>query len=277
MRRGPLTGGRAPREATVADLWTLPEHRVAELADRSGGSALLTPQERRRHRRLRTSGARRRFLGGRLLCRLALSSVTGLPPDGWRFDRTRYGRPELAGDHGGLRFNLSHTDGLIACVVTRGRSCGVDVERVPLDRATAGALRDHFDAAQRAAFDAAPDPVAALGEQWVLTEAYLKGLGTGLAYGVRQLRFEPRGPGWFAVADGRRPAAGRRWRIDLLRPGPGHLLAVAVEGGTGPPRRHPAAGQALADAATTPHPDPHAGPHPAPPHDLSPDPLSTVT
>ncbi|MFG3250065.1 4'-phosphopantetheinyl transferase family protein [Streptomyces sp. NPDC048187] len=222
----------------MTDLWTLPEDRVPELARQLGGVALLSAHERARHGRLRTSGARLRFLGGRLLCRTALTVRTGLPVDTWRFVRTRQGRPELAGDHGGLRFNLSHTHGLIACVVTRGRACGVDVERTPFDRATAGPLRDRFDDVQRAALDSAPDPTVALGELWVLTEAYLKGLGTGLACGVRETRFEPCGSGRFIVTDPRRPDAGRRWRLDLLRPDPGHLLAVAVDGGTAPPHHH---------------------------------------
>lgn len=222
----------------MADLWTLPEEHVPELAHRLGGPELLSDAERARHDRLRTPGARLRFLGGRLLCRTALTVRTGLPVDTWRFVRTRHGRPELADDRGGLRFNLSHTDGLIACVVTRGRACGVDVERMPFDRATAGPLRDRFDDVQRAALDSAPDPLLALGELWVLTEAYLKGLGTGLAHGVRGTRFERCGSGRFTVTDARCPDSGRRWRLDLLRPGPGHLLAVAVDGGTAPPHHH---------------------------------------
>ncbi|MFF5160932.1 4'-phosphopantetheinyl transferase family protein [Streptomyces sp. NPDC000348] len=222
----------------MAGLWTLPERQVPELARRLGGLDLLSDRERARHDRLRTPGARRRFLGGRLLCRTALTAHTGLPADTWRFVRTRYGRPELEEDHGGLRFNLSHTDGLIACVVTRGQACGVDVERVPFDRTTARLLHDRFDDAQRAALAAAPDRLMALGELWVLTEAYVKGLGTGLAHGVRGLRFDRCGPGRFTVTDARRPVSGRRWRLDLLSPGPGHLLAVAVDGGGAVPPRH---------------------------------------
>ncbi|MFI1420115.1 4'-phosphopantetheinyl transferase family protein [Streptomyces sp. NPDC020731] len=236
----------------MADLWTLPEQQVPELAHHLGGLELLDPQERARHDRLRTPEARRRFLGGRLLCRTALTARTGLPADTWRFVRTRYGRPELEEDHGGLRFNLSHTDGLIACVVTRGQACGVDVERVPFDRTTARLLHDRFDDTQRAALSAAPDRLTALSELWVLTEAYVKGLGTGLAHGVRGLRFDPCGSGRFTVTDVRRPASGRRWRVDLLRPVSGHLLAVAVDGGTAPPHHHDLG----ADPALPGHPAP---------------------
>ena len=43
--------------------------------------------------------------------------------DGPRFSIGPRGFPDL-------RFNLSHTDGLIACAVTIGREVGVDVEHV---------------------------------------------------------------------------------------------------------------------------------------------------
>ncbi|MFF0359393.1 4'-phosphopantetheinyl transferase family protein [Streptomyces fungicidicus] len=252
----------------MTELWTLPEDQVSELARRMGGLGLLSAEERARHGRLRTPGARRRFLGGRLLCRRALSAATGLPPDTWRFVRTRYGRPELEGDHEGLRFNVSHTEGLIACVVTRGRACGVDVERAPFAPGTARLLRDRFDAAQRAALDAAPDRPAALTELWVLTEAYLKGLGTGLAYGVRGLRFTPCGPGRFTVYDGRRPAPGSRWHAHLLRPGPAHLLAVAVPATAPAPAPHPNDPLHPTAHRLPPHPAdsaPPPGPHLFPP------------
>ncbi|MEW2402035.1 4-phosphopantetheinyl transferase [Streptomyces sp. NPDC046862] len=218
----------------AVDLWTLPEHRVPELSLHMGGLGLLTPEERTRHRRLRRTGSRHRFLGGRLLCRLALSARTGLPPDAWRFAVTRQGRPELAADHGGLRFNLSHTDGLIVCVVTRGRRCGVDVERVPFDDEKTRLLDTFLGGVSG----------GAVSERWVLTEAYLKGLGVGLADGLQGLAFRRHGGGRFTVTDHRRPAGAARWRLDLLRPSPHHLVAVATEDG-GPPRHREPAWTAL--------------------------------
>ncbi|WP_416984788.1 4'-phosphopantetheinyl transferase family protein [Streptomyces sp. T028] len=205
----------------AVDLWTLPEDRVQELAVGMGGLDLLTPDERARHHRLVRSGSRDRYLGARLLSRLALSARTGLPPTTWRFVATRRGRPELAVDHGGLRFNLSHTDGLIVCVVTRGRGCGVDVERVPFDDEKTRRLGAFLDGASS----------TAVSERWVLAEAYLKGLGVGLTEGLDGLAFRRQGGGRFTVTDHRRPAVTPRWRLTLLRPSPHHLVAVATEGG----------------------------------------------
>ncbi|GCB52504.1 4'-phosphopantetheinyl transferase superfamily protein [Streptomyces sp. NL15-2K] len=206
----------------AVDLWTLPEHRVQELSLRMGGPDLLTPEEHARHHRLLRTGSRQRFLGGRLLSRLALSARTGLPPDTWQFTLTRHGRPELAADHGGLRFNLSHTDGLIVCVVTQRRGCGVDVERVPFDEEKTRRLD---------AFLGGVSPGVAVSERWVLTEAYLKGLGVGMTESLEGLGFRRRDAGGFSPDDCRRPTVAARWHLALLRPSPHHLVAVATEDG----------------------------------------------
>ncbi|MFF9914745.1 4'-phosphopantetheinyl transferase family protein [Streptomyces sp. NPDC013457] len=245
----------------MTDLWTLSERLVPELAERAGGeTAALTPDERARHARQRSAGARRRFLGGRLLCRLALSARTGLPPGSWRFTEGVHGRPELVPGRHDLRFNVSHTDGLIACVVTEGYASGVDVERVPFDDETVRLLTTQFDEAQRAVLAGAPDPAVALQEMWVLSEAYLKGLGIGLVQGLGELRFTRRaGSAEVTVADGRRPETCGRWRLDLTGHGSGHLLAVAVDdGGAGRLRRHD-----LAVPGDLLRPDVPPGPWPA--------------
>ncbi|MEU1404459.1 4-phosphopantetheinyl transferase [Streptomyces sp. NPDC005728] len=243
MRGSPLT--RTGPDPGVADLWTLPEYRVPELAARMGGPDLLAPDERARHDRLLRTGSRRRFLGGRLLARLALGARTGLPPDTWRFVRDGNGRPEPVPDTAGLRFNLSHTDGLIVCVLTRGRGCGADVERIPFDAEKTRLLN---------AFLGAADPDLATCERWVLAEAYLKGVGVGLAGGLRDLRFRHRGGGRFTVVDARRPDLARRWRLDLLRPSEHHLVAVATEGGGTVRLREPSWGRSVpaAGPARTP-------------------------
>ncbi|MFG2846485.1 4'-phosphopantetheinyl transferase family protein [Kitasatospora sp. NPDC048296] len=224
---------RAIRSDAV-DLWLLPEHAVAAFAAERGGPALLTEEERARHERLCTAGARRRYLGARLLCRHALSARTGRPPDGWRFRLGEFGRPEPEPECEGVRFNLSHTDGLIACVVTQDRACGVDVERAPADPESAGHLSRHFAAAERAEL-AALEPAARharLSELWVLKESYLKALGTGMTRGLGGFRFRGPAAGRITVEDFEQPAgAGDRWWFDLLHPGPEHVLAVAVEHG----------------------------------------------
>lgn len=223
-----------PRADTDAvDLWLLPEDAVDYFSDRLGGPELLTPEERARMHRMRVPAARRRFLGARLLSRHALSARTGLPPGRWRFAAGPDGRPEPEPAPGGVRFNLSHTDGLVACVVTRQRDCGVDVERTPARTAAAARLPHYFAPAEQAAVEAAPPGRRAerVAAYWVLKEAYVKALGTGLRRAPESFAFSPPHRPPIEVTDPQAPPDAR-WRFVLLRPTPGHVLAVAVGGVT---------------------------------------------
>ncbi|MFD7169995.1 4'-phosphopantetheinyl transferase family protein [Streptomyces violascens] len=216
-------------------LWLLEESAVGRFAADLGGLALLGEDERARLRRLHTDGARRRHLGARLLSRYALSERTGRLPGQWRFRTGPFGRPEPEPDGDGVRFNLSHTEGLIACVVTAGgRACGVDVERTPASPDAVRHLSPHFAAVERAELDALGPVRRAyrLAELWVLKEAYLKALGTGVTRSLGGFSFATDSNGRITVRDPERPpAAAAHWWFELLRPAPGHVLALAVEGG----------------------------------------------
>ncbi|MFI1399289.1 4'-phosphopantetheinyl transferase family protein [Streptomyces sp. NPDC020681] len=235
-------------------LWLLPEQAVGDFAAALGGTRLLTAEERYRLERRLTPGARRRYLGARLLSRYALSARTGRAPDRWRFRSGEFGRPEPVPDEDGVRFNISHTEGLIACVVTRGRGCGVDVSPTPSTAELADQLRRVLAPAERAELAAvAPGARPALvSELWVLKEAYLKALGTGLSRGLGGFSFAPRAADRIAVRDPQQPAgAADRWWFDLLYPGPGHVVAVAAEDGRpGALRRTDLSDLSLADISS---------------------------
>ncbi|MCX4759597.1 4'-phosphopantetheinyl transferase superfamily protein [Streptomyces sp. NBC_01275] len=223
-------------------LWLLPERAAEGFVARLGGTALLTDGERARCERPLALPARLRRTAALLLARHALSSLSGHPLDSWRFTATSDGRPEPVTPLGsGLRFNLSHTDGLIACVVTEGgRACGVDTEAA---HATADAVRHlpaHFAEPEQADLARLADLAAVVGERaraarvaayWVLKEAYLKALGTGLRRELSSIAFAGL-PGPFITLDDTRRSA-RFWQFDLVHPTPDHVVAVATEH-TGP-------------------------------------------
>lgn len=218
---------------TDAHLYLLPESAVDRFAERHGGHRLLTRAESDRMARQRTEAARRRFLGARLLSRYALSDRDGRPLGEWRFRIGATGRPEPEPTGHALRFNLSHTDGLVACLVTEGRSCGVDVERTPARPDAVTHLPRWFAPAERAELVGSPvGSAAGVAAYWVLKEAYLKALGTGLR---RELAgFELSAP-WqppIRLTDPTLPPGeAARWRFELLHPAPGFVLATAVEDG----------------------------------------------
>ena len=95
--------------------------------------ALLSEDERERMARFVFDHDRHAFVITRAHVRTMLSRYAAVAPADWRFVENVHGRPELFDRPEGtpdLRFNISHTDGLIACAVTIGREVGVDVEHI---------------------------------------------------------------------------------------------------------------------------------------------------
>src|SRR5262249_7502861 len=119
--------GLQPHEV---DLWLgrpedLDAHARALLVD------MLDDTERERSRRFVFERDRECYTVAHGLLRLTLARYVDADPRRLRFAEQANGRTELAADAGypPLRFNLSHTDGLVACVVTATADCGVDIER----------------------------------------------------------------------------------------------------------------------------------------------------
>lgn len=91
--------------------------------------AHLDPAERRKYHRFIFDKDRHHFLSAHILVRTAPSQYVNISPKSWKFTANKYGRPEIASeiDAPPLRFNLSHTNGLVACVI----SYEIDAELMP--------------------------------------------------------------------------------------------------------------------------------------------------
>ncbi|MDP6945214.1 MAG: 4'-phosphopantetheinyl transferase superfamily protein, partial [Myxococcota bacterium] len=128
-----------------------------------------------------------------------MSRYDAIGPAGWRFVVGDHGCPSIAPEqnHGDLRFNLSHTMGLIVCAVTRGRDIGVDVEYEPRKSQTTKIADRFFAPPEVAALHRLPE--AQQRERffayWTLKEAYIKGRGMGLAIPLKRFWFDVDTPG----------------------------------------------------------------------------------
>lgn len=204
----------------------LPAGRVAQY------EALLDTVERGRYERIRFDRDRRLYLVSHALVRRVLSGYAAVDPAAWRFSATGGGRPEIAAPvlPRRLRFNLSHTDGLAACVVTLEHDCGVDVERVGARRSMAAIAARMFAAPEQRDLASLQDP-AAYRERfftyWTLREAWGKARGGGLAQLPRSAWFAPGDTADITLlgADG---ADAWRWHCVSLKPTADHRLAVVV-------------------------------------------------
>ena len=99
--------------------------------------------------------------------------------------RTELGKPSFPA-YPALHFSISHTRGL-AVVLLSDRTCGVDTERRrPLREKVAARV---FSPGEQAALQAAEDPDMLFTRLWTLKEAYVKAIGIGVSYPMRELSF----------------------------------------------------------------------------------------
>ena len=128
-----------------------------------------------------------------------------------------------------LSFNLSHTSGLVACVICRRRDVGIDVESLDREVDWREIASRFFSAREVTSLHGSvkSDEHAHFTELWTLKEAYIKAIGTGLSHplhtfsfvytGATSLRFEP------AVRDEQ-----SAWQFALFAPTARHRMAVAA-------------------------------------------------
>ncbi len=183
----------APARTAQAELRVLyaEPSSIAPEAARSAYLPTLSEAERTQHGKFRFDDDRHTYLVAHALVRFALGSELGVAPSSLRFEIGEHGKPELI-EGQGVRFNLSHTHGLVACAITRGDDVGVDVEHVDRKLEIDSLARSVLSEAERASL--ATLEGSARRERffryWTLKEAYVKAMGRGIALPLRCLHVE---------------------------------------------------------------------------------------
>lgn len=230
--RWPLAGG-------AAHVWLLPADDRAVAADLDAALPLLSAGERARHARFVFPRDRDRYLLAHAALRLILADYGRASPASLVFEANQHGRPEIASPPAldGVRFNLSHTQGLIAVAVCRDRDIGVDVEwhgrRTTDVQTLAGRFFSPIEA-RALAHETPEDRAERFFDYWTLKESYIKARGLGLALPLDAFSFTLEGAAAPRIAieiDASLGDDARDWRFLLARPTPEHTLAAAVRTG----------------------------------------------
>lgn len=214
-------------------VWTAGTDEAAHETRLARYRTLLTPEEAVRCDRFYHHDDRARFLIARAMVRTMLSRYVPIPPEQWRFRIEDYGRPEVAEIPPGapdLRFNLSHTRGLVACAVTVGRDIGVDVEYIhrPLVHDIADRFFSPQEVADLRALPRSEQPVVFF-DYWTLKEAYIKARGLGLALPLGQFTFlRPPGAAPVICFAPELHDDAATWQFAQFWPTRDHRMAVAV-------------------------------------------------
>lgn len=215
----------------------------------------MPPDELKHAASYRFERDRVRWVAGRGWLRRLLACYIDADPAGLGFRRDASGKPRLAAPSlAWLRFNLARSDEIAVFAVARDLEVGVDVERLRYDFDMESMAPRFLSPREREAVSVlAPRlRVRACFESWTRKEACLKAAGVGLRFPLDRLdvggstRRSVRVPGTAqsAIEIG-------EWSLDGFDAGPGHVAAVAVEGGG---VRTPGSGRRLDEAIASPMP-----------------------
>jgi 4'-phosphopantetheinyl transferase len=214
-----------PAPGAVRLRWVAPE--AADAATLAAWHATLDGAERAKAARFHFDRDRHAYIAAHALARAMLSEAAPLPPAAWRFATGHAGKPEIDPSLGlpGLRFNLSHTRGLVACAVASRDDLGLDVEDLQRREASPGIAERHFAPAEVALLAAAPqaDRHETFLRIWTLKEAFVKATGDGIGLGLHRFAFTLDPPRLTLEA-----GDAAAWRFLQWRPTPRHILAVAL-------------------------------------------------
>ncbi len=150
----------------------------------------LTPSERElvsehelTHLETYTSARRQQeYLCGRALLRLMLEDWTGMPAKSHRFAKTESGKPFCVE---GPAVSITHSGGLVACVIADSGDIGIDLEAVNPRRNILKVAQKFYSQKETSWLQTqAADRFFML---WVLKEAYVKSMGRSIFGGINGL------------------------------------------------------------------------------------------
>jgi 4'-phosphopantetheinyl transferase len=196
--------------------------------------ATLTTDEQARAARFHFPKDQQHFVAARGTLRMILARYLGRAPDQFKFCYNPFGKPELAppGDTGGLRFNLSHSQGLALYALICDHEIGVDLEGVRADFEWEDIASRTLAPAEVEALRLVPAALRAEAffNCWTRKEAFVKARGEGLSLPLDQFEVSvaPGEPARLLRTAGDLHEASQ-WSIRELEPAPGYRAAIAVK------------------------------------------------
>jgi 4'-phosphopantetheinyl transferase len=193
---------------------------------------LLNLEEQERYQRFHFDHDRHTYLAAHALVRITLSRYACRSPAQWRFTRGAQGKPEIeqAVDLPPIRFNLSHTQGMVTCAIALDSMCGVDVERARPMKDMTGIAEAVFSDAEIAYLDqqCEADRPHNFFKFWTLKEAYIKAIGQGLSASLKNISFEIGEP-FIRATHEDQSLTDTGWQFHHRKPSSAHHLAVAFQ------------------------------------------------
>lgn len=216
--------------SNAVHLWWLRTDRElpSEVLERCAG--LLSLEEQARRDRFMFDADRRRYTLSHAMLRQTLSLYEPVAAGEWIVETGPHGKPAIAAGQPQLSFSLTHTAGLSACAIARGRDVGVDAENISRPAEYQQLAQRFFSPPEAERISRLPDDWRAEGffAVWTLKEAYIKARGLGFALPLADFAFSfPEGVVTVEFAS-RLDDDPATWQFERLQPTKEHRVAVAV-------------------------------------------------
>ncbi|MCP4747674.1 MAG: 4'-phosphopantetheinyl transferase superfamily protein [Desulfobacteraceae bacterium] len=223
-----------PLSSGVIHLWLAFPDEIKDQKILSAYEDLLSADETIQWQRFHFARRRHQYLVTRALIRTVLSKYIDIAPRCWRFSKNSYGKPEILNAIGdvAIRFNISHTDGLIICGIVLNDDIGVDVEDCQRKNSAIDLADRYFSKQEADDLHALPasEQCDRFFTYWTLKESYIKARGMGLSLPLDQFTFHiaPGRPVRISF-DPRLKDNSKQWRFWRLKPSPKHKVAIALK------------------------------------------------
>lgn len=172
-------------------IWLTRPERIQERMLLDHYWSLMTPDEQAKQQRYKFAKDQHDALITRGFVRTVLSRYSERKPQDWRFEKGDKDKPEIVDPPLPLRFNLSHTYGLIACAVAHTHDVGVDVEDISRNSDVLGIADRYFSEVEIKELFSLPEEEqrSRFFDYWTLKESYIKACGQGLAIPLGDFSF----------------------------------------------------------------------------------------
>ena len=194
---------------------------------------LMNEEEKIRQKRFHFQRHQHQYLVTRALVRTVLSRYASISPADWQFQKNKWGRPEIKENSCDLplKFNLSHTEGLIVCAVSLGSEIGVDIENRSRREVNLRIADRYFAPNEVVELRSLPESqqMDRFFDYWTLKESYIKACGKGLAIPLNQFCFNLKQPGKIEVSfESALGDSPDQWKLYRFNPTLEHWVALAV-------------------------------------------------
>jgi len=196
-------------------------------------AGVLDDDEAQRWKRYRRQDSQDLFLVAHVATRFVLSHYETPAPGEWAYEKSENGRPEIADGPPGLRFNISHTEGMVAVLVHGERDAGVDVESPWRKTDITSVSKRVFTERERSAMLALPEEeqAARFYQLWTLKESFIKAKGKGFAMPLSKFGFSIGDDGSIAFScDPALDPDATKWGYSTTWSEAGHVVSVCAHG-----------------------------------------------